>query len=68
MLTHLVGRDAYIRTTQSCGKSTVTQHRVWDAQRFLASLQRDAIERSKKDGAEPDTITSATAEEYRAAR
>lgn len=64
----LVARDAYIRTTRPDGKSTVTQHRVWDAERFLAAQQREAMERARKDNAPPDIVTPATADEYRRAR
>lgn len=45
----IVARDAYIRTTRHDGRSTVTQHRVWDAERFLAAQQREAMERARKD-------------------
>lgn len=64
----IVARDAYIRTTRPDGKSTVTQHRVWDAERFLAAQQRDAVERARKDRTDPDLVTAATADEYRRAR
>ncbi|NMG70339.1 hypothetical protein [Parazoarcus communis] len=66
--TQIIARDAYIRTTRSDGKSTVTQHRVWDAERFLAAQQREAMERARKDNVPPDIVTSATADEYRSAR
>lgn len=65
MTNQLISRDAYIRTARPDGKSTVTQHRVWDAERFLAAQQREAAERARKDGAVPDIVTSATADEYR---
>lgn len=64
----IVARDAYIRTTRHDGRSTVTQHRVWDAERFLAAQQREAMERARKDNTPPDIVISATAEEYRRAR
>lgn len=64
----LIARDLYVRTTEPSGKSHVAQHRVWDAERFLASLQRQAREQAAKDKKAPDVITLATANEYRAAR
>lgn len=64
----LIARDLYVRTTEPCGKSRVTQHRVWDAERFIASLQRQSREQAAKDDKKPDVVTLATATEYRAAR
>lgn len=64
----LIARDAYIRTTSQNGSSTVTQHRVWDFNIFLAAKQREAVEQARKDKTVPDIVTSATAAEYRDAR
>lgn len=61
----MVGRDIYIRTTSANGNTAVTQHRVWNAERFITAQQREAVERANKDGAAPDIVTSASAEEYR---
>jgi hypothetical protein len=35
----LIGRDIFVRHTDKDGHSSVQQHRVWDAERFIASLQ-----------------------------
>jgi len=65
--TELIARDLYVRTTEPSGKSHVAQHRVWDADRFLCSLQLQAREQAAKDKKKPDVVTLATEAEYRAA-
>ena len=37
-----MGRDIYMRHTNTDGKSFVQTHRVWDADRFVASQQQAA--------------------------
>lgn len=64
----LVGRDLFIKTTQPDGKSTVSHHRVWDADRFLAAQQSEAISRAHKENTAPDVVVSATADDYRRSR
>lgn len=60
----MIGRDMYIRTTQPNGKSSVSMHRVWDAQRFITAQQREAADRASKDKTAPDIVSTATADEY----
>lgn len=38
----LVSRDIYLRHTDADGKSRVVEHRVWDADRFIASQEEAA--------------------------
>lgn len=35
-----IGRDLYLRHTSADGKSHVMQHRVWDADLFIASQEQ----------------------------
>lgn len=44
MPAELFGHDVYVRHTNTDGKSHVMNHRVWDAQRFMAS-QQSAVEK-----------------------
>ena len=37
-----VTRDLHLRVTDTGGSAVVRQHRVWDADRFLAARQREA--------------------------
>lgn len=39
MSIELISRDIYLRHTDGNGHSVVRCHRVWDADRFVASLQ-----------------------------
>lgn len=62
-------RDLYLRRSDSTsGAQVVTQHRVWDADRFVASQQAQA----RKDGEKDNTpgryrVEIASAEDYRRA-
>lgn len=38
----MLGRDIYLRHTNTAGVSFVQCHRVWDAERFIASQQAAA--------------------------
>lgn len=38
----MVARDIFVRHTATDGTSTVQQHRVWDAERFMAARHADA--------------------------
>lgn len=40
-MSELIGKDIYVRLSDPSGKNkeVVTQHRVWDAGRFLAAMQ-----------------------------
>ena len=64
----LIGRDMYVKTTHPNGNAHIDVHRVWDGPKFLASMNKQALERAKKDGVKPDVITLATEAEYRNAR
>lgn len=41
-------RDLYLRHTDTNGKSTNQMHRVWDADKFLASQQDEATKQNTK--------------------
>ncbi|OWG18286.1 hypothetical protein KDK82_1765 [Delftia sp. K82] len=56
-------RDIYVRHTGKEGNSYVNQHRVWDADRFIAAQQAEAAKAGGKAKAE-----QITEEQYRAAR
>lgn len=62
----IVGRDLYVRRKSPSKTPIITRHRVWDADRFLASMQQQARDQAAKDGVEPDVITVASLEQYRA--
>lgn len=42
------GRDIYLRHTDKNGKSYVQEHRVWDADRFVASQVGAAVKEGGK--------------------
>lgn len=37
-----MGRSLYLRQTSADGKTHVTEHWVWDAERFLAARKRES--------------------------
>jgi hypothetical protein len=39
----LTGRDIYLRHTNTGGASWVCEHRVWDAEKFIASQAAAAV-------------------------
>ena len=41
-------RDIYVRHTDTAGKAYVSEHRVWDAERFLAARKKDAADLNEK--------------------
>lgn len=49
----LITHDVYARNTDKDGKRFVSCHRVWDGDRFFASLQKAAA----KDGGTAEQIT-----------
>lgn len=51
-------RDIYIKTTTAKG-SSISYHRVWDAEQFLAKQQEQARRDSEKDPANAYTISLA---------
>lgn len=65
----IVARDLYVKRTDPTGKHkpVVTQHRVWDAERFMAAqaAQHDG-EKTKPEDVR--LVSISTAEEYAAAR
>ena len=54
-------RDLYVKEVDKNGHSSVRCHRVWDADRFMAS----AAEHAKKEGSKLSVITE---REYRATK
>ena len=65
----IIARDLYVKRTDPNGKHkpVVTQHRVWDAELFMAAqvAQYDGENTKPEDRR---LITVSSAEEYRAAR
>lgn len=62
----MVARDLYLRRTRQTGEVVVTEHRVWDAQRFIVSQSDLANDEASRDGVIPVEITVTTREDYRA--
>lgn len=65
------GFDLYVRSTDVNGKATVREHRAWDKDRLLASLQTAAAkENAKQKDGEPRRakVEQITREQYLAAR
>lgn len=63
----LLGRDIFLRHTTSSGDSYVMSHRVWDAERFIASQQAAADkvnEQAKDDTQRKARVEQITAEQY----
>lgn len=74
MTIELVGRDIYMRHTAADGKSYVQEHRVWCAERFIAS-QHAAAAKLNADACSANPSQSAlakaeqiTEEQYRKER
>lgn len=66
----LTCRDLYLRHTDTQGRSTVTLHRVWDADRFLAARVAEAAKANadvKGDEPRKAAVAIATEADYRAA-
>lgn len=65
----IVARDLFVKLTDPTGKQkpVINQHRVWDAERFMAAqvAQHDG-EKTKPE--EVRLVTMSSAEEYAAAR
>ncbi len=65
----IIARDLYVKRTDTTGKHkpVVTQHRVWDAELFIAGqvAQYDGENTKHEDRR---LVTVSSAEEYRAAR
>ena len=65
----IIARDLYVKRTDPNGKHkpVITQHRVWDAELFMAAQ----VAQHDGDTTKPEDrrlVTVATADEYRAAR
>lgn len=71
MSSSLAGRDIYIRHTGPNGNHYVQHHRVWDADRFIAS-QQTAVERlnAEQPAGRPGLakVEQITAEQYQQER
>lgn len=60
-------RDIYIKRAPKSGKPPViTEHRVWDADRFVTSQQEQARVGAKKDPEHAESVTVVTEREYKA--
>lgn len=44
-------RDLYLKTTDTDGRTTYTEHRVWDPGRFLLAREADAAKLNAKAAA-----------------
>lgn len=65
----IIARDLYVKRADPNGKHkpVITQHRVWDAELFMAAQ----VAQHDGDTTKPEDrrlVTVATADEYRAAR
>lgn len=69
MQVELITRDVYLRHTAGDGSSTVREHRVWDAERFIAAQQAEAakLASAARDKKEPAgfAVEQITQEQYR---
>lgn len=61
-------QDLYLRITDPAGKHKpiVTQHRVWDAERFLANQQRSYAE--QKEPSDRRVVNLASRDDYKKSR
>lgn len=57
-------RDIYIRHTGPDGKAFVQQHRVWDADRFMAARAADAVAANAKDKSTKAKVEVITKQQY----
>jgi len=67
----MVARDIFVRHTATDGTSTVQQHRVWDADRFMATRQADAAKLNadvKGEAPRKAKAEQITEDQYRAER
>ena len=67
----LTGRDIHLRHTDTQGKSFVQEHRVWDADRFIAAQQEAAqkLNADQKPGAPRlAKVEQITVDQYRTER
>jgi hypothetical protein len=69
MQVELITRDVYLRHTAGDGSSTVREHRVWDAERFIAAQQAEAakLASAAREKQEPAgfAVEQITQEQYR---
>jgi hypothetical protein len=71
MTIELVTRDIFLRHTATDGKSYVRDHRVWDADRFIAAQQAAAQKLNDGEAAGKPRLAKVeqiTEEQYRAER
>ena len=68
----LITRDIYLRHTAGDGSTSVREHRVWDAERFLAAQQAEVASLAAKarDEDEPAAfaVEQITHEQYQRER
>jgi len=67
----MVARDIFVRHTATDGNSFVQQHRVWDAERFMAARHADAAKLNgevKGDAPRKAKAEQITEDQYRAER
>ncbi|MBT2326068.1 hypothetical protein J7E62_27445 [Variovorax paradoxus] len=67
----LITRDIYMRHTATDGASYVAEHRVWDADRFIAAHKKAAADvNAKQEAGKPRKagVEQITEEQYRAAK
>lgn len=57
-------RDFYIKVTDKKGASSIRQHRVWNAEAFLSSQQKQYV----NDKENPCTVEVSTEAAYKAQR
>lgn len=67
----MAGRDLYLKHTSTDGQSAVRCHRVWDADKFLLTLQSEATKANRDaHGNSPRlaAVELSTREQYAASR
>jgi hypothetical protein len=67
MALELMGRDLWLRHTDTNGKSHVVQHRVWDGDRFVEAQKKAAEkvnEQQKDDEPKKARVDQITEDQY----
>jgi hypothetical protein len=62
--TSMHGRDLWMRSTEEKGLATYSEHRVWDAERFVAARQADAARLNDKHGTDKASAEQITRDQY----
>jgi len=58
-------RDIYLKTTTANGKSSITRHRVWNAEQFVKTQQEAGKKAGEKNKAEGYTVALSSEAEFK---